>query len=107
MAVRQRRSRHGRRRLALGGACAAALTALVVCTALAASSKTIVLSDARGDVSGALDLTRVSLQRASDGRLRAAISFAAKLRLSAVLARSAPAGSACVRIWSAAAGAPI
>jgi hypothetical protein len=106
MAVRQRRSWHGRRRLALGGACAAALTALIVCTALAASSKTIVLSDQRGDVSGALDLTRVSLQRASDGRLRVAISFADKLTPKALLASSGPPGSACVRIWTAAAADP-
>jgi hypothetical protein len=96
-----RRSRAGRRRLAAGGACAAALTALLVCSALAATSKTIVLTDERGDVSGALDLTRVSLQRASDGRLRAALSFADKLTPKALLASSGPPGSACVRIWTA------
>ena len=98
-----RRPKGGRRPFALGAACAAALTALtalLVSAALAATSKTIVLTDARGDVSGALDLTRVSLQRASDGRLRAALSFADKLTPKALLTRSGPPGSACVRIWT-------
>jgi len=85
--------------LAIGG-CAAALAAIVVSAAVAATSKTIVLTDARGDVSGALDLTRVSLQRASDGRLRAALSFAGKLTPKTLLAGSGPPGSACVRIWT-------
>jgi hypothetical protein len=79
---------------------AAALAAFVVSAALAATSKTIVIPDARGDVSGTLDLTRVSLQRASDGRLRAALSFADKLTPKALLASSGPPGSACVRIWT-------
>lgn len=83
------------------GGVVAALAGLVVSAALAASSKTIVLTDERGDVSGALDLTRVSLQRASDGRLRAALSFAAKVTPKDLLASSGPPGSACVRIWTA------
>lgn len=73
---------------------------MLVAAAPAATSKTIVLTDARGDVSGALDLTRVSLQRASDGRLRAAISFAGKLTPKALLGGSGPPGSACLRIWT-------
>ncbi len=84
----------------LAGAGAAALAAIVVSAALAATSKTIVLTDERRDVSGALDLTRVSLQRASDGRLRVALSFAAKVSPKALLASSGPPGSACVRIWT-------
>ena len=92
----------GGRRLLGGGRCAAVAAALVVSAALAATSKTIILTDARGDVSGALDLTRVSLQRASDGRLRAALSFADKLTPKALLASSGPPGSACLRIWTAA-----
>jgi hypothetical protein len=95
-----RRAKGGRRLLA-AGACASLLAALVVSAAPAATSKTIVLTDARGDVSGALDLTRVSLQRASDGRLRAALSFADKLTPKAMLAGSGPPGSACIRIWTA------
>jgi len=101
-----RRPKGGRRLLALGAACAAALTALLVSAALAATSKTIVLTDARNDVSGTLDLTRVSLQRASDGRLRAALSFADKLTPKALLASSGPPGSACIRIWTAAGADP-
>ncbi len=89
------------RRLLAAGTAVAVLAALVVSAAPAASSKTIVLSDERGDVSGALDLTRVSLQRASDGRLRAALSFAGKLTPKDLLASSGPPGSACVRIWTA------
>ena len=95
----------GRRLLALSG-CAAALMALVVSAALAATSKTIVLTDARDDVGGGLDLTRVSLQRASDGRLRTALSFAAKVTPKALLASSGPPGSACLRIWTAAEADP-
>lgn len=77
------------------------MAALAVSAAPAATSKTVVIRDARGDVSGALDLTRVSLQRASDGRLRAAISFAGRLRPKALLASSGTPGSACLRIWTA------
>jgi hypothetical protein len=106
MAAGQRQPRDGRRRLSVGAGCAAALTALIACSALAATSRTIVLSDERGDVSGALDLTRVSLQRASDGRLRAALSFADKLTPKALLASSGPPGSACIRIWTAAGADP-
>jgi len=96
----RRRPKGGARILAASG-CATALAAVVASAALAAPSKTIVLTDARDDVSGALDLTRVSLQRASDGRLRAALSFADKLTPKALLASSGPPGSACVRIWTA------
>lgn len=86
--------------------CIAAVTALAVSAAPAATSGTIVLTDASGDVSGPLDLTRVSLQRASDGRLRAALSFAAKVTPKALLANSGPPGSACVRVWTAAGADP-
>lgn len=105
MAAQLRRMVKGRR-LLVTGAAMAALASLVVSAALAATSKTIVLSDERGDVSGVLDLTRVSLQRASDGRLRAALSFAARVTPQAMLAGSGPPGSACVRIWTAAGADP-
>ena len=90
----------GWRTLAVGG-CVAAICALVVSAALAATSKTIVVTDARDDVSGPLDITRASLQRASDGRLRAALSFTDKLTPQSLLAGSGPPGSACIRIWTA------
>ena len=100
MTVDAGRGRDGRR-LLTAGACGAAICALVVSAALAATSKTIVVTDARDDVSGPLDITRASLQRASDGRLRAALSFADKLTAKALLAASGPPGSACIRIWTA------
>jgi hypothetical protein len=95
-----------RARLLSASAVAGAIGAVVVCAAFAATSKPIVLSDPRGDVSGPLDLARVSLQRASDGRLRAAVSFAAKITPQTLLASSGPPGSACLRIWTAASADP-
>ena len=99
MAADRGRGKGGWRLLA-ASTVAAALAALVVSAAPAATSKTVVITDARADVSGPLDLTRVSLQRASDGRLRAALSFSEKLTPKALLAGSGPPGSACIRIWT-------
>ncbi|MEA2143344.1 MAG: hypothetical protein QOI64_1774 [Solirubrobacteraceae bacterium] len=92
----------GGRRLLAAGICASVCAALVASAAPATTSRTSILTDERGDVSGPLDLTRVSLLRASDGRLRVALSFADKLTPKAMLASSGPPGSACVRIWTAA-----
>ena len=69
--------------------------------ALAATSKTIVVSDAREDVAGPLDLQRASLSLASDGRLRAVVTLVGKVDPKALLARSGPPGSVCVKIWTA------
>lgn len=101
MAATAQRMKRARWRWAAGGL-GIALSALVVTGALAAASKTLVITDARGDVSGALDLTRVSLQRTSDGRLRAVLSFADKVSPKTLLAGTGPPGSACLRIWTAA-----
>ena len=60
------------------------------------------MADPSGDVTGPLDLTRVSLQRAPDGRLRAVLRFADKVTPKTLLARSGPPGSACLRIWTGA-----
>lgn len=79
---------------------AAAACALVVSAAFAAASKTLVVSDPDDDVSGPLDLTRVSLQRGADGRLRTVLTFAEKLTPKTLLAGSGPPGSACLRIWT-------
>jgi hypothetical protein len=105
MAVAAHRMKRARYRLAAGGL-GIAVSAIVVSGALAAASKTLVISDPRGDVGGALDLTRVSLQRTSDGRLRAALSFADKISPKALLAGTGPPGSACMRIWTAATADP-
>lgn len=101
MAADRGRGKGGRRLLAASGV-AAAIAALVVSAAPAATSKPVVITDARDDVGGPLDLRRVSLQRASDGRLRAALSFTEKLTPKTLLAGSGPPGSACIRIWTAA-----
>jgi hypothetical protein len=101
MAAAAQRMKGARYRLA-AGVVGVAVSAIVVSGALAAASKTLVITDPRGDVSGALDLTRVSLQRTTDGRLRAALSFAGKLTPKTLLAGTGPPGSACVRIWTAA-----
>ncbi len=101
MVATAQRMKRARRRWTAGGL-GIALSAVVVSGALAAASKTLVITDARGDVSGALDLTRVSLQRTSDGRLRAVLSFADKVSPKTLLAGTGPPGSACLRIWTAA-----
>jgi hypothetical protein len=101
MAADRRRRTGGWRLLAASGV-AAAIAALAVSAAPAATSKTVVITDAREDVSGPLDLRRVSLQRASDGRMRAALSFTEKLTPKTLLAGSGPPGSACIRIWTGA-----
>ena len=74
--------------------------AVAVSVAPAAPSSTVVIADPGDDTGGALDLTRASLQRASDGRMRAALSFAAKVTPQMLLAGSGPPGSACLRIWT-------
>jgi hypothetical protein len=68
--------------------------------AIAATSKPVVLSDAKEDVAGALDLQRASLRLASDGRLRAVVTFVGKVDPEALLARSGPPGSVCVKVWT-------
>ena len=89
------------RRLLLAGAGIGAIAcAVVVSASLAAASRTVVISDPAGDVGRPLDLTRVSLQRASDGRLRGVMSFAEEITPKALLATSGPPGSACLRIWT-------
>jgi hypothetical protein len=93
--------RNLRRRL-LPVAVLAALTATAAVAAALAASKTIVLSDARDDVSGVLDLQRASLSLASDGRLRAVVTLAGKLDPKALLVTSGPPGSVCLKLWTAA-----
>lgn len=93
------------RRFAVAGI-AVAVCALVVSAAFAAPSRTVVISDPRGDVGAPPDLTRVSLQRGSDGQLRAVVTFAAKVTPKTLLATSGPPGSACLRIWTNAGADP-
>lgn len=88
------------------GAIVTAACALIVSVAVAAPSEKVVLADRAADVGGPLDLTRASLQRASDGRLRAVVTFAGKVTPKMLLARSGPPGSACLRIHTASAADP-
>lgn len=101
MPASSERHRARRRPLTVAGIVAAA-SALVASAAFAAASRTVVVADPDDDVSGPLDLTRVSLQRSADGRLRAAVTFAEKLTPKTLLASSGPPGSACLRIWTSA-----
>jgi len=89
------------RRLTVAGI-AGAVCACVVAAAFGAASRKIVVTDPPGDVTGPVDLTRVSLQRVPDGRLRAVLRFADKVTPKTLLASSGPPGSVCVRIWTAA-----
>ena len=97
-----RKPMRGRTRVLVCGGLAAALAAAAVGAALAAASKPVVISDRSQDVGGPLDLTRVSLRRASDGRLRAVVSFADRVSPRMLLAGSGPPGSSCLRVWTSA-----
>ena len=77
---------------------AAAVASVTV--SLAATSKTVEIPDPKADVTGELDLQRVSLNLASDGRLRAVITLAGKASPSAMLAGTGPPGSVCVKVWT-------
>ncbi|HEY4279720.1 MAG TPA: hypothetical protein VGM91_15955, partial [Conexibacter sp.] len=62
-------------------------------------------NDPKGDVTGtgALDLTRVALERSSDGRLRASLTLATAWDGKALLAEKGPPtppGSICVKAWT-------
>ncbi|WP_354697823.1 hypothetical protein DSM112329_03468 [Paraconexibacter sp. AEG42_29] len=92
-----------RARLRVGGSTLAALALGAAGVALAATPETPVVATekAGGAAEGAPDLTRVSLQRASDGRLRAGMSFGADLAPKDLVAKSGPPGSACLRLYTA------
>jgi len=78
----------------------AAIAALGATVALAATSKPAQFSDPKNDVSGVLDVQRVSLRLASDGRLRAVITIADKISPNTMLARTGPPGSVCLKVWT-------
>jgi hypothetical protein len=94
------------RRRTTGLAAAAALLATGAVAASAATAPVAVpvkAADPKGDVTGtgALDLTRVSLARGSDGRLRASLTLAAAWDGKALLAAKGPPGSVCLKVWTA------
>jgi len=81
----------------LGAGGAAAVTAV----ALAADSATSqTATDPKADVRSALDLTRVSVARGFDGRLRASLTVAAAWKDADLLAETGPPGSLCLKAWT-------
>jgi hypothetical protein len=79
---------------------AAAVVSLAVTAALAAPSEPLSIPDTTADTSGPLDIQRAQLSRAKDGRLRARLTFVAKITPKTLLAPGGPPGSACLRIWT-------
>jgi hypothetical protein len=88
-------------RIAALGAGALALLAPLAAPAATQKVKTVAVRDAADDAAtGGVELTRVSLGIADDGRLRAAITAAKAIDPKALLARSGPPGSVCLRLWT-------
>jgi len=88
-------------RLPVFTALAATAASLAVASAVAAPSKPSLVQDAKGDVSGKLDVQRLKLGIGADGRVRAAVTFAGKVTAADMLAKSGPPGSVCLRVWTA------
>jgi hypothetical protein len=103
-----------RRLVAAGAAAGCALLAAAVAQAHApdaarpaphrsaqasAAAGVVVVPDPR-DAPGGLDLTRVQLGRAADGRLRAALTLATAWRMRDLPADDGPPGSLCLRMWT-------
>jgi hypothetical protein len=57
-------------------------------------------TDPKGDVRSPLDLTRVAVSRAADGRLRASLTVAAAWAGSDLQSASGPPGSLCLKAWT-------
>jgi hypothetical protein len=68
--------------------------------AWAAAPQPQAATDAKGDVRSALDLTRLSVARSADGRLRASITLATAWEAKDLLADSGPPGSICLKAWT-------
>jgi hypothetical protein len=67
---------------------------------LATAASDVVVSDA-DDVTGKLDIVRVSVGKGPDGRLRAVITMASSWDGADLVSQTGPPGSICVRIWTA------
>ncbi len=84
-----------------GGLTAAAAVALSAAALAAQGDTPVIATEKAGDAApDAPDLTRVSLQRASDGRLRAGIGFAQDMEPKDLVASGGPPGSVCVRLFT-------
>jgi hypothetical protein len=77
-----------------------ALAALAATAGAAAAPKPVTSSDAKGDVRSPLDLTRVSVVRSDDERLRASLTLAAEWDADQLVASSGPPGSLCLKLWT-------
>ena len=88
------------RALVLAALSATALS-FVTASVLAAPSKPVLVPDAKGDVSGKLDLQRLKLGIGTGDRLRAAVTFAGKVTPADMFVKSGPPGSVCLRVWTA------
>jgi hypothetical protein len=98
-----RRRGRGRARVAgVAALSAVGLAGLGTAVALSAGTAVVATEKTADAATGAPDLTRVSLQRSDDGRLRAGLSFAADLKPKDLVAKSGPPGSVCVRVYTAA-----
>jgi hypothetical protein len=89
------------RALVLVAVSATALS-FVAASVLAAPSKPAIVRDAKGDVGGKLDLQRLKLGLAANGRLRAVVTFAGKVTPADLFVKRGPPGSVCLRVWTAA-----
>lgn len=99
--VQRWRSACGSRGRIVAAATLAAGATLTGAVAFGAASQIVEITDAKGDVTGVLDLQRASLNLASDGRLRAVVTVARKIDPRELLAGTGPPGSVCVKIWTA------
>jgi hypothetical protein len=99
--MRLRAPHRPRRALGAAGLVAGALALAAVAAAQApAPPDAPVVARDDVDTAGGLDLTRIQLERASDGRLRAALTLAAPWRMRDLPAEHGPPGSLCLRMWT-------
>jgi hypothetical protein len=89
-----------RRRVAVAFTVVAVLACVLSAVALAAAPAPQSATDAKGDVRSPLDLTRVSISRSSDGRLRASMTLAQSWTGDDLVAASGNPGSLCLKAWT-------
>lgn len=90
---------HGPRLLWVAVLAIAALPLAAAATP-AATTKPLAVDDAANDVSGPLDLQRITLHHLSDGHLRAVVTFVGTVSAGTLLAASGPPGAVCLRVWT-------
>jgi hypothetical protein len=88
-------------RLALGAGTSALAVAITGAALAASAGKPVVVKEEAGDAPSP-DLVRAELARSSDGKLRAAITFAGNVSAKSLLSKTKSEGSVCVRIYTAA-----